>query len=368
MSRHPNKGHRNLGEFAQSVRRAVESGIPMPQASASTFGEEAVGADGGYLVPPTVLDVSNLADSRKSLLSYCTQVVADGNSVVIPVNQTPPWVTTGVAAYKNAEGAVITTGHQSKPKLETRTVRLGKIQILIPVTSELADDAPGLDAYLRMQFIEKAQFQIENWLINGDGGENLGLMNSPALLTQAKESGQSAGTAVFANAFKMHNKMYNAAKHRAVWVMHPTVLLSLQQATDALSGSVPLEYGWAEDIAAGGGGGAGAGGGGPTGAPATSVSPADGNMKLLGCPIIESEACQLIGTPGDILFVDFKNVLAACKGYGSKFDVSPYLWFDSDLLAYRFTMRLGTMCMWSAAQTEYRGSAQVSVAVALAAR
>ena len=355
MSRHPNVGHKNLGEFAQAVYRA-SPGLH-PQAAATTVSTEDSGGEGGFLIPPNFLAAVNLADSRKSILAYCSQATTTSGGAVVPVNQTPPWSASGVSLTPTPEGVAIT---QSKPSIETRVVTLQNLRILLPVTSELLDDAPGLDAYLRLQFQEKAQFQIENWLINGDGIEKpLGLMNSPALLTQTKESGQSAGTVVFANAFKMYNKLYSAAKHRAVWLMHPTVTLALQQATDANSGSLPLEYGWAadDDTAIG-----------AQGASAPVTSPADGNMKLLGCPVIESEACQVVGTPGDIIFADLKNVLCLMKPTGSRVDISPYLWFDQDLQAFRFTLRLGLIPMWSAAQTEYHGSNKVSIAVALAAR
>jgi hypothetical protein len=53
---------------------------------------------------------------------------------------------------------------------------------------------------------------------------------------------------------------------------------------------------------------------------------------------------------------------------GMRTDVSIHLWFDQDLVAYRFTLRLGGQPWWSAATSPRDGSSTQSPFVVLAAR
>ncbi len=49
-------------------------------------------------------------------------------------------------------------------------------------------------------------------------------------------------------------------------------------------------------------------------------------------------------------------------------NVSLHVWFDNDLAAFRFVMRVGAVPWWAAAVTQKNGGGTVSSAVALEAR
>lgn len=76
-----------------------------------------------------------------------------------------------------------------------------------------------------------------------------------------------------------------------------------------------------------------------------------------------SEACQVVGTPGDIILADAKGILAATRPGEVREDLSLHVFFDLDMSAFRFTMRLGAVPWWAACDGPgreiARGSAKV---------
>jgi HK97 family phage major capsid protein len=346
-----NFGFRNMGEFARTVRAAHPSfGGNVDQrliraAAASTYASEGTGADGGFLVPPDFrTEVLSRVFGEDSLIQRTRRIQSSSNSITMPIDTTSPWGSTGVQSYWTAEGATKT---QSKPAFENVTVKAHTLATLVPVTEELLEDAPALDGYLRMAVPKQMDFVISNALIRGSGaGQPLGILNAGGLVTVAAEGAQSADTILAANIFKMYARMPVSSRQTAVWLIHPDAEPQLYGLTLANQ---------------------------PVFLPAGGLSDAPFG-RLMGRPVIPHQVTETVGDLGDIMFVDFNEYISLTKtgngrdANGMKSDVSIHLWFDQDLVAYRFTIRVGGQPIWNSTLAQRDGTSVQSPYVALAAR
>lgn len=343
-------GFRNLGDFANSVRMASVRGGEMDprlrNAAASTYGNEGAGADGGFAVPPDYrTDILAPVFNEESLIGLTDRLQSSSNTLTIPKDETTPWQTTGgIQAYWTAEAGTKT---QSKPNLGETTIKLHTLAVLVPVTEELLEDAPAMGAYLNRKAPEKIDFKVSDAIIRGSGaGMPLGILNSPALVTVAAEGSQVAATIVVNNILKMWGRMPAASRRTAIWIMHPDAEALLPGMS---IGNIPIYL------------------------PPGGLS---GNMygMLFGRPVLPHQVANTVGTLGDVMLLDLKQYLTVTKigggrdSNGIKQDVSIHLWFDQDLTAYRFTLRVAGEPWWSAAITQRSGSNAQSPYVTLAAR
>lgn len=196
-------GWQSLGHFALAVRSASRGGghvdPRLVQNAPTTFQQEGVGADGGFLVPPEFRQaILQKVQAEDALLSRTDQLTSSSNTLILPADETTPWDTnTGVLAFWEGEGNQLT---QSKAQFKSKTHRLNKLTALVPVTEEQLDDAPATDTYLRRKVPEKFTSKINTAIVRGTGaGMPFGILESPALVTVAKEAGQSADTIVMEN-------------------------------------------------------------------------------------------------------------------------------------------------------------------------
>ena len=343
-------GFRSVGEFASAVRAAHPSSggrnlDPRLIANAPTsYGSEGVGEDGGFAVPPDFRrDIMQKVMGEESMLSRTDQLTSSSNSITIPKDETTPWQTSGgIQAAWEGEGAQFS---QSKPSLEQSTIRLNKLTALVPVTEELLSDAPALSTYLRRKTPEKFDFKINDAILNGTGaGQPLGVLNSGALITVNAESGQAADTVRFENIVNMYSRLYSACRQNAVWLINQDVEPQLLTMQFPGTGTAVPAY-----LPPGG----------------LSAQPYG---TLLGRPVIATEAAQTLGDAGDITLVDLRQYMTATKTGGIRQDVSIHLWFDYDVTAFRFVMRVAGQPWWSNAISPKNGSNTRSCFVTLAAR
>jgi HK97 family phage major capsid protein len=339
-----NGGFRSFGDFAQAVRMSSRKEHPivdtrLQAAAATSITQEAVGQDGGFLVPPDFLaDITRLVLAEDSLISLCNPLTTGRNSITAPVDETTQWGTGGIKAYWEGEAAAIT---QSKIALKNVTVRLNKLAALVPVTEEMLEDAPGLDSYLRTKAPEAIDWSISDALVWGTGvGMPLGLMQSPALVTQAAEGGQTADTINATNISKMYARMPARSRRTAVWLINPDAEPQLPQMTIG-NQPVYLPPGGLADAPLG---------------------------RLLGRPVIPHQVCATVGDLGDLIFIDFRQYMAAVKAGGVRLQISIHLWFDQDLQAFKFTIRIAGQPWWSAPMSPRAGTMTQSPFVTLAAR
>ncbi len=347
-------GFPNLGEFALSVRAASRQGGTIDPRlvmnAPTTYSSEGQGADGGYAVPPDFrTDIWSKVTGEDSLFSRTDQNPTSKNSIVLPADETTPWdASGGIQAYFEQEAGQLT---QSKVALKEKQIRLNKLTALIPVTEELFEDAPGLDAYLRKKVAEKFDFKLNLKIVQGTGaGEPLGILNAASLVSVAKETSpaQGADTLIAENIIKMWSRLYAPCRRNAVWLVNQDIEPQLHQMVIRITNAAGNEYV----------------GGVPVYIPANGLSDSP-YSTLMGRPVIPTQACETLGDKGDIILVDLKQYLTAYKTGGLRSDVSMHLWFDYDVLAYRFILRIAGQPWWAAYITPRDSSNYLSWAVTL---
>lgn len=344
-------GFNSFGQFAQAVKSAVRAapGSIDPRLTMNaptTTSTEGTGADGGFAVPPDFRTaIMEKVMGEDSLIGRTDQLTSSSNSITLPKDETTPWQTSGgIQATWEGEGSQLS---QSKVALDQDTIRLNKLTALVPVTEELLEDAGALSTYINRKTPEKFDFKINDAIVNGTGaGQPKGILNSDALVTVAKESGQSADTLLFQNVVNMWSRVYGPCRQKGVWLYNQDIEPQLLQMAfpNSSSGTAVPVY-----MPAGG----------------LSQSP---YATLMGRPMIPTQACPSLGDAGDLVFADLSQYMTAVKTGGIRQDVSMHLWFDYDTLAFRFIMRVAGLPWWGSAITPKNGSNTLSCFVALAAR
>jgi HK97 family phage major capsid protein len=281
-----------------------------------------------------------------SLIGRTDQLTSGSNTFTIPTDETTPWQSSGgIQAFWENEGVAIT---QSKPNLETVSIRLNKLTALVPVTSELLEDASGLDSYLRKKAPEKMDYKITDAIIDGTGGgQPLGILQSASLVSVAKETSQVADTIVFANINKMWSRMAARWRQNAVWLINQDVEPQLNALN---TGGVGTDHAFV-----------------PVFLPPGGLSQAPFGT-LMGRPIIPTEACKTLGDKGDIILCDLNQYMTVRRTAGIRAETSVHLWFDQDMTAFRFILRVAGQPWWKSAITRANGTNTLSWAVSLDAR
>lgn len=340
-------GFKNFGEFASTValaKREQPDAVARFKNVATTYGTESNGADGGFLIPADFgTQIWKKVTGEGSLYSMCTQLETSRNSMTYPKDETTPWGSNGIQATWEGEGD---QGSETKHSFETDTMRLNKLMCLIKVTEELIEDAPGLDSYIRTRAPEVMTHKINTAIINGNGvGKPLGILQSGSLLTLSKETSQDAGTFIFQNVSNMYARMYAAWRRNAVWLINQDVepqldMLAFNTVGEALSGSQPLYM--------------------PVGG--IQDSP---NGRLKSRPVEPIQACQTLGTSGDVIFADMKQYVVLSKAGGIRTETSMHLHFDQDIMTYKLVFRMTGKPRWNSTITPENGSNTLSWAVVM---
>lgn len=336
------RGFRSLGEFTVAARNHANGKHDARIQNAPTsYGQEAVGSDGGFAVPPDFRsNIMKQVMGEESLLARTDQQTTSSNALTLPLDTTTPWQTSGgVVGSWLGEGAL---KPQSKPQLGQLECRANKLAALVPITDELLEDVPAMTRWLESKVPEKFNSLINDAIVNGDGNmKPLGLMNSAAKITVTAESGQGAGTVVAKNIVKMWGRMYGKLRGNAVWLINQDVEAQLQQLT--MPGTNPSM---------------------PAYLPPGGFSAAP-YATLFGRPVLPVEACAAVGTEGDIILTDLSQYLTVLKAGGMRSDVSIHLYFDNDVTAFRFVMRVGGVSYWPTAIARQNGSNTLSPIVTL---
>lgn len=350
-------GYQNFGQFAMDVRTANTSrrtperylnGFHEAQQAAATGMGEAVGSDGGFLVPPEFASrIFERVYAADSLLARTDIYTIARNSITFPrIDETSRATGSragGVQAYFADEADSVTA---TKPKIGRFTLNLHKLMAFGRATDELIEDSEtALEQFLFRQFSEEITFLVNNSLVNGTGaGQPVGILNADCTVSVTKETGQSAATINATNILKMWSRMWARSRTNAIWLINQDVepqLYSMQIGTGVSNQVVYMPPG------------------GLSSAPYAT---------LMGRPVIPVEFCSTLGTVGDIILVDLSQWVTAVKGGGPMSAVSMHLYFDTDEMAYRTTWRFDSQPWWNSPLTPFKGSNTQSPAVTLATR
>lgn len=205
-------------------------------------------------------------------------------------------------------------GAESRPKLAFTELRMKKLAVFVFMTSELMNDSPyAVEQFVKNAVREELNFALSRAIMWGAGGaEPIGIANSAAVITQAAEGGQTAGTFITANALNMAGRMWRNSAGSAIWLHHQSVLPQIG-ALDIKNFPVTVNLQ--------NGGLAG---------PITS--------SLLNRPLVESELCSTLGSVGDVWYLDPTGYKAITQSMVRE-DISMHVEFMTDQQCLRFILR-----------------------------
>lgn len=318
---------------------------------------EQVPADGGFLVYPEYSqEIVMIAHDVGQVYTKTRQlpIAETTNTVNIPGideqsrKNGSRWG--GILAYWQNEADAL---NATKPKFRLITLVLKKLTGLMYTTDELLVDAPSFGALAMQGFGEEFAFRMDDGMINGTGaGMPLGILNSPALITIAKESGQATATIVFNNVTKMYYRLHARSRLNSCWFVNQDTeqqLLTMSLAVGTGGSSVVQGIGPAG-----------------VGAYVPGSNFQDGFARLLNRPVVPIEQAQTLGTLGDIILADMSQVVRIQKDMQSA--ASMHVKFLTDEMTYRFIWRADAQPIWHTALTPFNGTNTLSPFVALAAR
>ncbi len=306
---------------------------------------ETIPSEGGFLVQQDFIsEIQKVMFDQSPLLSMCRQVPISGNSNGVKLNGVDEtsratgsrWG--GVQGYWASEASTVSG---SKPKFRKIELQLNKLMALYYATDELLADSSAMESVLSQAFAEELSFLAVDSLIRGTGaGQPLGILNSGALISQAKESAQAADTIVHENISKMWNRLLAPSRANAVWLINQ----ECEPQLDAMS----MAIGTAGTIS-----------------PLAMEYMTKGTLK--GRPVMPMEQCAALGDAGDIMLIDPTMYLLATKG-APQMASSMHVQFLYDEMTFRITYRLDGQPVMNSPITPYKGANTLSSFVSLAAR
>jgi len=315
---------------------------------AATGLSEGVPADGGFLVQTAhATELLRMAMDASTLARRCRNIPVGATANGLTINGIDEtsratgsrWG--GVRGYWLAEADEKTA---SKPKFRKMELKLKKLAALCYATDELLDDAAALGAVISEAFPEEFAWLIDDAIIRGNGaGQPLGILNSPSLVTVAKEAGQTADTIVYENIVKMWSRMIARSRRNATWYINQDI--EPQLFTMALVVGV---------------------GGVPVYLPANGAAGAPYGT-LMGRPVEPIEQADTLGDLGDIMLLDLSQYMTIDKG-GVERAESIHVRFVYDETVFRFVTRVDGQPMWSSTLTPANSTNTLSPFVTLAAR
>lgn len=345
----PAKGFKTPRDYMTAVmnhglgRKMDERLKPLQQATVGS--DEQSGADnnyGGFLIPeafsPDFLQVMPESDPMA------------GRVRSVPMDS--PTVKFGARVDKNHSTSV-TGGLTVSRKAETVAATASRMQVepveltafslfgLAYATEEILVDSPrSFAALIAAGFSDEFTSKIIDERLNGTGvGEFLGVLNSPCLITQDAEGGQSADTIVYENVIKMRSRCWGYGS--AIWLANHDTLPQLMLLNQSVgTGGVPVWQPSARE---------------------------DYPDTLLGRPLIFTEYCQTVGAVGDLVCGNFMEYLEGTYQPLQSAE-SMHVRFINHERTFKFWLRNAGAPWWKSALTPKNSSTTLSPFVALAAR
>lgn len=369
--RDPQRGFASIGHFAQAVwlRQGATRGLwsqPADErldmimsetarglaqekadlarfgaAAPATFHRETQSTDGLMVPPDFRQEIWKPTYEADDLLPLFAPETTSSIVVQLMADETTPWGASGIKAYWVNEGAQITA---SKLATSPRQVQLHKAGCLVYATDELLIDTALLTARINEKAPQALAWLISESLIRGNGvAKPLGYEDAAygGVVAVAKETNQKAASISTENVLKMSARTLQGPGSRISWLAHRSVIPQIA----ALK--IGVEPSWTNQNQ------------GLREAP---------NGMLLGFPMKFSQHCQPVGTQGDLTLIDFSGYASFIHSSGTRFDSSIHLYFDFDISAFRWIVRIGGMPYLSTPVSPYKGSDTLSHFVQLATR
>ncbi len=339
-------GIKSLGQYARLVQGATlgrQDAKDAIQRAATTFQQELVGADGGYLVPKLISDqILMPALDQGNIFGRTEPMNIASESMLFPKDETAPWSSGEIETTK--EGGTMT---QKKSALKQFRLELFMYTRLVAVTDQLLQDVGAMTSFVSRIAQKFFAYRLSRDVLVGDGaGEMLGILNAPALVAVTRATSNLIDGVDIAKMLERTIEPANADDY--VWVVHPNAFTQLMQMTfEKTTGSQTTHWPmWM------------------IGSPGLAGKP---QQTLNGWPVMRHQAAKDLGTKGDLILCDLTEYLSAMHTVGMQADTSLHLWFDQNITAFRFRLRVGGRPWLSAAIAAENGSSTLSHFVTLAA-
>lgn len=312
----------SLGEQLQAIVARAKNGAEdkrLTQINNAVQGTgTGAGADGAFAIQPdfagTIMESAVQNSPLLQRLDRYTCSNASNSARWLRAKETDVSTSVfgGIQMYWAAEGATVAA---SKPAFQEMRLDLEKMMGFMYATDEMLQDTAFLTGLAANGFSLASDRLLTEAVISGDGvGKPLGILNSGALVTVAKETSQAAGTFLGDNAIKMQARAMPRNRERLCWVMHPDVEEQLPYL--AIKSGDAAKFLWNPE------GGLGA----------------FDTQRVLNKPVLFDDNCKALGSAGDILLVDPYQYILLMKGT-AKQDWSIHVEFLTDQQCFRMVFR-----------------------------
>jgi HK97 family phage major capsid protein len=175
---------------------------------------------GGFLIPTEHKnDLLNRGLGVSKMAKRCTQFTIKGRRAKFGMVQETSRVDQqrqgGIVSTFQEETQAAPTG---RPAFKQLSLEMNRITIIIFATEEMVADVQALDNWIKLMAGEEIGIKLDTTLLLGSGvGEPAGLMNSPALITIAKDNEQTAATISATNITGMIGRLWPYSDERAAF-------------------------------------------------------------------------------------------------------------------------------------------------------
>ena len=301
-------------------------------------------SSGGFLVPER-LRAELLRISLESAIVRPRARVIPMDSATVPfptidATSNATNVFGGITGNWTEEGGTLT---ETEARFGRILLKASKLACRSDVPNEmLSDSIISFAAFIDDIFPAAISWFEDIAFIDGSGvGQPLGVMNSPALVSVAKETGQDADSIVWENLINMFSRMLPSSLNSAVWLAHIDTFPQL--ATMSLAVGTGGSAIWMNN--------------GVEGPP----------MTILGRPVIFTEKMQTVGGGGsgkDIAFIDFSYYLIGDRQQ-MRAESSSHAQFAADITVFRIIERVDGRGWLESAITPRNGTNTLSPFITL---
>ena len=349
----PERLRKGFERSEKCIAKGIAGGwIKQPENKAAGSGwNVGVDSEGGVLIPP-VFSLMLLDDvlAQSTIRPRAMQMPVDGLQVKLPqwsdYNRSGSLLASGARGYWKGENVQAT---ESQGKYEEVSLNLHALTALAYVSHEMLTFSPlAMGPHILNLMAQAITFKEEDGFLNGSGvGQPLGILQSPALLSVAIETGQTlaASAIVTENLLKMTARTRKSGNtNNIVWLYY-----------------APDSFVWLSKLKMDVG----------TGGAAVGIvdrMPNEPDFRLLGRPLVENEHIQALGTVGDIVLANLNEYVIADNRGGPEIAQSIHLKFDYGQTAYRIIKYTDGQSRYSSAFTPQNATATSASFTAIAVR
>jgi HK97 family phage major capsid protein len=238
------KNIKNFGDFLISIMRKDEARLLKHYGSGKALATDP-GSAGGYLVPEEYRSDLIKIQSPRTIVRPLAQRIP----ISAPAGKFPaldqyfaPTAGQGDSAFAGRVTAAITeegaTMTETEPQFEQIEWNVNKIGGITYINEELRNDAPAIEALLRMLFGVAIAHKEEYFFFRGTGvGQPLGILNWGGLVSITVDTDN---TFALVDAIEMHSRFFEIGG-RSAWAVHNSLLPDIHVMTaESTGGNVPF--------------------------------------------------------------------------------------------------------------------------------